>query len=959
MMKKISLQHGAVPLLIVLVLGILSACSNLLNRPDPVRSPGEGLVQISLVTAEEDAVFPSARTALPRPADLYCTLVFTKGAMRVNKDLDKAASIEVSLTEGTWELEVTGYADSGRTGAALQGSATIDIASGETTPVTVELSLFGTPGGTGSIIYEIKFPDSTNAGTLIINDYSNDSIYSTIDLFAPDDGNSYFTADSFTTLTGTIDSVPVGYYQALVKLSNTTANLHAGYTELIHVYRNAPTRLTKEFGDEHFLQEPMVDALNLTGLVVTPIKGAAPVISAIDATQYRGNITWKKSDDPTTVTGNFDAATVYKAIVTLTAKEGFSFDGVGANAFSYTGLAQTKVTNSAYDPDPDANPSFNISITIEFPATAAPGLRYVKASPAGLGTGSSWDNASDDLQKMIDQAGADETADTTNSVIAIVRVAAGTYTPRYAPGPEGKSLAETDAAFAANNLTARDKTFILRPGVEIRGGYLAAGEDIDELTRKARFNAAGEPKDEAHRAILSGDIDGIADGGNVWDGFTGIAGNAYHVVLGVDIPNDGTTILDGFTIKGGNNADGSGSITINTDGGNHVIGRYNGGGMSNSFSSPVLTNVVITGNSAYNGGGICNDISSSLVLTNVTITGNFADSGGGGMGNYGSSPVLTNVAMPVLTNVTIMGNFADIGGGMENHSSSPVLTNVTITGNYAKRYGGGMHNYDFASPILTNVTIVGNYALSYSGGGIYDNLSASPKIRNSIVWGNSNGIDESNGSTPEVSYSIVQGGWTGAGSDNLNIDPVFDSPQNYSAAPTTEGDYHLRATSQAINAGDDSYYPDTWVKWEAQIGSGVITQTVYDTHVKPALEKDAGGGDRVKPVTGAIDLGAYEVQSGLAPSVITLTIIDQGAGTFSQGTFTVDRDGTPGAQTQTVTADGLGVNHRWFIDGLETAAGPSITIDAAPLQPGRHFLSLWVVVGGKPWSKNINFTVTD
>ena len=161
---------------------------------------------------------------------------------------------------------------------------------------------------------------------------------------------------------------------------------------------------------------------------------------------------WKESDGTTDVSGNFAASTVYKAVVSLTAKPDFTFTGVGANTFVYTGA--TSIGNPAGTDD-------TMTVTITFPATAAPGLRYVKASPGGLGTGSSWEHASDDLQKMIDEARADKAEN--GAITAIVRVAAGTYTPRYAPSSTGVSLPDGD--LEANSRTARDKTFIRAEGV--------------------------------------------------------------------------------------------------------------------------------------------------------------------------------------------------------------------------------------------------------------------------------------------------------------------------------------------------------------------------------------------------------------------------------------------------------------------------------------------------------------
>jgi hypothetical protein len=101
-----------------------------------------------------------------------------------------------------------------------------------------------------------------------------------------------------------------------------------------------------------------VTALDLSGKVTAPVKDAAPVTTFTETDQYTGVIVWKTAEDGE-VSGNFAAGTVYKAVLTLTAKTGYTFTGLGADAFTYTGA--TSVTNTANSG----------TLTISFPATAA------------------------------------------------------------------------------------------------------------------------------------------------------------------------------------------------------------------------------------------------------------------------------------------------------------------------------------------------------------------------------------------------------------------------------------------------------------------------------------------------------------------------------------------------------------------------------------------------------------
>jgi hypothetical protein len=259
-----------------------------------------------------------------------------------------------------------------------------------------------------------------------------------------------------------------------------------------------------------------------------------------------------------------------------------------------------------------------------------------------------------------------------------------------------------------------------------------------------------------------------------------------------------------------------------------------------------------------------NNDNSSPVLTNVTISNNTSTGTGGGMYN-------TNTSSPALANVTISGNYADSGGGMHNAASSPVLTNVILSGNFASSNGGGMSSGNSSSPMLTNVTIAGNYAGNYAGGMYIQ--SGSPKIRNSVIWGNTAstapGIVDSTG-MGTIAYSIVQGSSytaTPDGNGNMKIDPLFVAEDLAAPGdPTTGGDYRLKngtgdaegnVISPAINVGNSTLYPITWALWQNLIGASVITNDVYNEYVLPALAKDLGGNTRL---IGAIDMGAYERQ---------------------------------------------------------------------------------------------------
>jgi formylglycine-generating enzyme required for sulfatase activity len=99
-----------------------------------------------------------------------------------------------------------------------------------------------------------------------------------------------------------------------------------------------------------------VNALALDNLVIAPVKDQEPNIT-IETEQYTGTIEWQKVDG-TSHSGKFIAFTVYQAVVTLKAKPGYTFTGLGVNSFSYEGA--TTVTSAEGSGD-------TIIVTITFP----------------------------------------------------------------------------------------------------------------------------------------------------------------------------------------------------------------------------------------------------------------------------------------------------------------------------------------------------------------------------------------------------------------------------------------------------------------------------------------------------------------------------------------------------------------------------------------------------------------
>lgn len=150
-------------------------------------------------------------------------------------------------------------------------------------------------------------------------------------------------------------------------------------------------------------------------------------------------------------------------------------------------------------------------------------------------------------------------------------------------------------------------------------------------------------------------------------------------------------------------------ITNNTICGN--IGNYSsfsdGGGIYCEYSSPTISNNLISDNKVNRYGGGINCRYASPVISGNTITGNETESLGGGIYSFESDFTLVNSS--------ITRNSAGEGGALLCDRSDVTVENNTIKLNSAHHSGGGMYFID-SSPIIKSNLIVKNTAQEYGGG---------------------------------------------------------------------------------------------------------------------------------------------------------------------------------------------------------------------------------------------------
>ena len=497
-------------------------------------------------------------------------------------------------------------------------------------------------------------------------------------------------------------------------------------------------------------------------------------------------------------------------------------------------------------------------------------IRYVKQGGAGSGDGSSWANASADLQSQIDVSGVEQ-----------IWVAAGVYKPTTVYGGSGQQY----------------QTFLINKNIRIYGGFPNTGNPV--------FNARNWT---SNPTILSGEI-----------GSASATDNCYHVVYMYRLAT--TALLDGFTISDGY------SVFDGGAGG----GIYVDGSGSANQSNPAISNCLFTNNASEEGGGLYNDGTNggqaSPILTNCQFITNSTGSTGSGAGAFNDGSNGGN-SSPTFIQCVFKGNTADFNSGaVNNHglsgTCSPTYINCLFSGNYAANNGGVMVNEGGSggncTPSIVNCTFSGNNAPNL--GGIMRNNTAFPTIKNSILWGNNTGINENGGSTT-ITFSITQDGQPGTG--NINTNPVFITPVAFSAAPTTSGDLHLQSSSPAINAGTNTGAPSNDLDGNTRpFNGGTSDIGAYESSFQNIFITDFSATPNPvcvgNPVTFTATVGNVTTPYAFTLSNGTSTTTGNTSSTaFSQSLVT----GGSSPQTYTLTVSS---------GGQMTTATTSLTVNALPV----------------------------
>lgn len=332
----------------------------------------------------------------------------------------------------------------------------------------------------------------------------------------------------------------------------------------------------------------------------------------------------------------------------------------------------------------------------------------MKPTATGTGDGSSWDNASGDLQKMIDELADNNVSQQAGEVW----VAAGTYKPQ-------------SQLISGMNYSA---SFRMRDGISVYGGF--AGNE----TSKQERDKGTMPWDFTNVTVLEAAYyeSKLAWTNSKWT----VGSDSRHVVWFAPMSGESDftriTTLDGVTVQGGYAQGGTGQDDFLTD---------RGAGVYMDGANAYLSNCIVRENYATgNGGGVY--LKNGRVQTSL-IYNNNADADGGAV--YVENRGLVYRSM-LTNNSALNGAGVYLYNGAEASSDDPdhpeylilstcVVSNNTVRGNgavYCDKGGVLMQN-----TITNNECVTATDATDVNAsqtGGIYVDEYA--LVLNSVLWNN-------------------------------------------------------------------------------------------------------------------------------------------------------------------------------------------------------------------------------
>ncbi|MDR2490087.1 MAG: hypothetical protein LBD20_01645 [Spirochaetaceae bacterium] len=434
-------------------------------------------------------------------------------------------------------------------------------------------------------------------------------------------------------------------------------------------------------------------------LASPPLIGAAPPLpsSFSPSGQWNGSsLTWETAAGaPVSI---LEAATSYRVTVTLTARSGWTFNGLRASSFTYTDIPGAVVSGGG----PQLNGS-KMTFVIDFTLQQTDVSAGIAGDPS-LIEQLDWIKAHGEPCK--------------NYLVLVTR--SETIAPYTLDVGQNNNLASIGIMLKSTSDTYQIRPSENGPLFTLRG-YNSRNEIT--LILDAHINLRG--RDANNNAVVWVDNNAVL----IMNEGASIRENTGTTYNGGGVFNNGTFTMHGGTISHTKASKGGGVFnngTFTMHGGTiSYTEAYNGGGVFNSgtftMHGGIITQISVDGN----GGGVYNN-GGNFTMNSGEISNNNAVNGGGiYVDNYGTTTIHGGV---------ISINRADNnGGGIYNNGSSFTMNNGKILNNRASFDGGGV--YSFSRVSINGGIIGGNQA--HSGGGVFVSGSnvTFTKTGNSIIYG--------------------------------------------------------------------------------------------------------------------------------------------------------------------------------------------------------------------------------
>ncbi|GAB3505100.1 3-coathanger stack domain-containing protein [Emticicia fontis] len=431
---------------------------------------------------------------------------------------------------------------------------------------------------------------------------------------------------------------------------------------------------------------------------------------------------------------------------------------------------------------------------VPFSYIRAPTRRYVKTTATGTGDGSSWANASSDIQAMIN----------ASSVNDSVWVATGIYKP----------LADASGNTSPSNI--RNKIWYMKSGVKLFGGF--AGTETSFTQRDFKTN----------KTIFSGDVDNNdtnTDGNSIAETYTDIQGeNVYHILAIINC--DKNTGVDGIIFTAGNS---TGSTVSQTVSGFPLSSVY-GASLSINASFPSIKNCIFIGNDGKFGSTYHNNTNGTdtLRISNSYYLNNRGEQTGGMFIHRGHT---------FVDNVVLFNNAAFNVNNYRDGGAICISSNMQA-GKTIK---------------FTNLTVVSSNSLTSKKTVTVDG-DGNISFINSIIWNETpvtggNIFNALDNGTLTSSYSILQnsgagGTWNGGygtdGGNNYDGDPLFTNISDLDGADnkffTTDDGLSLTGCSPGVNTGTNtSIFSTDITNSPRPFNGGISDMGAYERQSAPTL----------------------------------------------------------------------------------------------------------------------------